>query len=231
MVFEGAAQGGAPFSSFLLEEAANATCKMMATGLVSGSVSEAGFNDIVAAAVNATGYEAIDLKGDYRVVVFDGYLSPEEAFDFMWQDFLHSNLASGDTRFVDNLEIGIGFCAFTDGLSGQEGPVEKAANGYLLVVFAANPQIKGMVYLQCGHLWEDVDGDGLCDEGVPAAHVAFKVGDEQYRTGQDGGYCVPIPLVGGGALGITFDDKQLVTELSVEGVHGVDWIERDFCLH
>ncbi len=231
IVFEGAAHGGAPFSSFLLEKAANATCKMMAIGLVSGSVSEADFNDIVAAAVNATGYEASDLKADYRVVVFDGYLSPEEAFDFMWQDFLQSNLASGDARWVDVLEIGVGFCAFADGLSGQEGPVDKATNGYLLIVLSANPQIKGMVYLQCGHLWEDVDGDGQCDERVPAAHVAFNVGGKQYLTGEDGGYCVPIPLVGGGALGITFDDQQLVTELPVEGAHRVDWIERDFCLH
>ncbi len=142
------------------------------------------------------GYRAEKIHLDKTGLIMQEYIDPEEGGQLLLKTYLQANLEQADDNTSaifnnDYLEIGVGFCGGIAKL-----PASEPANLYMMVILLARPEGPQPNWIQCGHVFYDVNNNHVFDEGegLEAVKMTDDNGTLLTTTLTDGQYCFRRPL-------------------------------------
>ena len=149
--------------------------------------------------VAATGYQADLVKEEFSAMAFMFYINPGQASDEMLDSLLLKALRQ---KTADSVPALLDSEAMEAGISVQGGTVTLYGftyNIYVLSIVVARPVDGDWRPLQCGHLYNDANGNNLFDQGEGISNeeiilLPLAGGLYPLKTGTDGAYCLRQPI-------------------------------------
>ncbi len=175
----------------VLDDAAQAIC-VASVSYELNATSDNNIMDYLA----GLGYRAEKIHLDKTGLIMQEYIDPEEGGQLLLKTYLQANLEQADDNTSaifnnDYLEIGVGFCGGIAKL-----PASEPANLYMMVILLARPEGPQPNWIQCGHVFYDVNNNHVFDEGegLEAVKMTDDNGTLLTTTLTDGQYCFRRPL-------------------------------------
>ncbi len=162
---------------------------------ISGALDTLGAN-ITRRALADTGYIPESLHVESSGVIMGEYIDPMEGADLLLKNISRSidnGLAKNIRQALfDNqyVEMGVGYCGGVAKLTDTQ-----EANIYMLVLILARPQGPNPRWIQCGHVYYDINNNNLYDpgEGLENVLMTDDNGTLLAKTLGNGQYCFRRP--------------------------------------
>lgn len=141
-------------------------------------------------------YEAANFEVKTIGIIMKDYIAPKEGAMLIFNNLkqsVHSDIINGKCSFLlknEYKEIGVGYCGGISKLTEKEN-----ANVYLLVLLLATPSGPQPNWIQCGHVYNDLNNNGKFDNGEGLNNIAITDdnGAVLAKTLSKGQYCFKIP--------------------------------------
>jgi len=141
-------------------------------------------------------YSAVKVDIKAYAILLGEYMDANESAKILLYNFVKTvkeQLKSGKKPSFfdpDYVEIGTGFCGGTVSL-----PSAETANIYLMLIILARPAGPQPYWIQCGHVYNDYDGNNEfnADEGLEHVMMTDDNGTLLAETASDGRYCFRRP--------------------------------------
>ncbi len=173
----------------------DAVAQTLCDSAISGTLDALGANN-TRLALEAKGYIPESLHVESSGVIMREYIDPMQGADLLFKNISRSidNGLSRNNRqaFFDNqyVEMGVGYCGGVAKLTDTQ-----QANIYMLVLILARPQGPNPRWIQCGHVYYDINNNNLYDpgEGLEDVLMTDDNGTLLAKTLGSGQYCFRRP--------------------------------------
>ncbi len=173
----------------------DAVAQTLCDSAISGTLDALGANN-TRLALEAKGYIPESLHVESSGVIMREYIDPMQSADLLFKNISRSidNGLSRNNRqaFFDNqyVEMGVGYCGGVARLTDTQ-----QANIYMLVLILAKPQGPNPRWIQCGHVYYDINNNNQYDPGEGLEDVLMTDDNSTFiaKTLESGQYCFRRP--------------------------------------
>jgi len=173
----------------------DAVAQTLCDSAISGTLDALGANN-TRLALEAKGYIPESLHVESSGVIMREYIDPMQGADLLFKNISRSidNGLSRNNRqaFFDNqyVEMGVGYCGGVARLTDTQ-----QANIYMLVLILARPQGPNPRWIQCGHVYYDINNNNQYDPGEGLEDVLMTDDNSTFiaKTLESGQYCFRRP--------------------------------------